>query len=33
MNGKVPMDLTYEEIRQLHASAESLKAVISKLEF
>ena len=33
MNGKVPMDLTYEEIRQLHASAESLKAVIAKLEF
>ena len=29
----VPMDLTYEEIRMLNASAESLKAVISKLEF
>jgi len=33
IHGKVPMDLTYEEIRLLNASAESLKAVISKLEF
>ena len=33
IHGKVPMDLTYEEIRMLNASAESLKAVISKLEF
>lgn len=33
IHGKVPMDLTYEEIRQLNMSAEALKSVISKLTF
>lgn len=33
IHGKVPMDLTYEEIRQLNVSAEALKSVISKLTF
>ncbi len=32
IHGKIPMDLTYEEIRQLQASAESLKQVIASLD-